>query len=79
MAGADGYVLLGHGPLATGSVAGWRMSESLYARCPRCQDFLSLAPSPSATCSCGVLFKDSDAGRFGCTLGDESIAVYRRL
>jgi hypothetical protein len=73
----EGYVLLGWGPTATGS-QGWAMSPSLFARCPRCADMLSLDPAATATCSCGCLAKDADAGRFGSSDVDNSVAVYRK-
>lgn len=77
MASDHGYVLLGHGPAATGSGTGWSMRDDLFAKCPRCGDLMSLAPTETLTCSCGSLSKDADAGRFGSTLGDEDIAIYR--
>jgi hypothetical protein len=29
-------------------------------------------------CKCGAMFLDVDAGRFGSTLGDQSIQVYAK-
>ena len=75
---SDGYVLLGHGPAATGSAVGWNMRDDLFARCSRCGDLMSLDPTETRMCSCGSLSKDADAGRFGSALGDDSIAIYRR-
>ena len=77
MSAPQGYVLLGHGPEATGSPAGWRMRADLFAECPQCGDLISLDPAESAACSCGSLFKDADAGRFGSDSGDAAIAIYR--
>jgi hypothetical protein len=45
----------------------------------RCGDLLRLWADRSEHCSCGGLYKDVDAGRFGSVDGDGSIAVYRRL
>jgi len=78
MAAHDGYELIGHGPSATGAPTGWSMRPALLAECPRCRELLSLDPTETATCSCGALHKDSDAGRFGSTFGDDRIAIYRR-
>lgn len=77
MAVHDGYEFIGRGPGATGAPAGWSMTPYLFAECPRCGELLSLDPRETATCSCGALHKDADAGRFGSTLGDESIGIYR--
>ncbi|WP_329482085.1 hypothetical protein OG555_07465 [Kribbella sp. NBC_01484] len=74
----DGYVLLGHGPSATGSSGGWSMRPELFAECPRCRELMALDPNETVSCPCGSLSKDADAGRFGSTLGDESIAIYRQ-
>ncbi len=78
MTAPDGYVLQGRGPSATGSGSGWRMRADFFAMCPQCSDMMSLDPENNETCSCGGLFKDADAGRFGSTLGDENIAIYRQ-
>jgi hypothetical protein len=53
------------------------MRSELFARCTRCGDFVSLDPHETASCSCGALFTDSDAARFGSTLGDSRVEVYR--
>jgi len=78
MTSADGCELLGYGPSATGGRAGWRMRADLFAKCPRCGDMVSLDPDETATCSCGSITKDADAGRFGSSVGDEGIAIYRQ-
>lgn len=54
------------------------MRADLLAECPTCGAMLSLDPAQTASCPCGVLYKDADAGRFGCKLGDEHIRIYRR-
>jgi hypothetical protein len=54
------------------------MRPEFFAECPRCGDLLSLDPEETASCPCGGLVKDADAGRFGSTFGDESIAIYRQ-
>jgi hypothetical protein len=77
MASADGYELLGHGPSATGPGPGCRMRADLSAKCLRCGDMVSLDPDETATFSCGGISKDADAGRFGSSVGDEGIAIYR--
>lgn len=77
MARDEGYELIGHGPDATGATAGWSMRADLFAKCPRCGDLLSLDPRETASCSCGAVHKDADAGRFSSTFGDDSIAIYR--
>jgi len=38
---------------------------------------LSLDPAETVNCTCGCLSKDA-MGRFGCSLGDDSIEIYRR-
>ena len=74
----DGYEYLGYGPEATGSEAGWSMRDDLYARCTRCGNLISLDPMKYGDCPCGALHKDPDAGRFGSTLGDAAVEIYRR-
>jgi hypothetical protein len=74
-----GYGFLGRGPSATGAGVGWAMRADLFGRCYRCGDLLSLSPDEDQSCRCGCLHKDVDAGRFGSTAGDDSIAVYRSL
>jgi hypothetical protein len=73
----DGYEYLGNGPEATGDEAGWTMRDDLYARCTGCGNLMSLAPIQYSGCSCGALYKDPDAGRFGSVLGDAAIEIYR--
>jgi hypothetical protein len=75
---AENYEFLGHGPSATGSGRGWNMRRGLFAKCPRCGAMLSLDPAQSANCPCGSLYKDADAARFGSSLGDEAIEIFRR-
>jgi hypothetical protein len=74
----DGYEYLGNGPAATGDGPGWTMRADLYARCVRCGDLMSLARDESAQCSCRALHKDTEAGRFGSSLGDDAIEIYQR-
>ena len=71
------FELVGHGPAATGGGPGWAMRPDLYAKCLRCGDYVSLDPSTTDGCSCGALFRDSDAYRLGSPFGDDAIAVYR--
>ena len=33
-------------------------------------------PARTEKCTCGNLYKDSDAGRFGAGTGDDSIEIY---
>jgi hypothetical protein len=73
----SGYSFLGNGPSATGAGAGWAMSPALFARCIRCDTLMSLDPAETASCRCGAMHKDGDAGRFGSSLGDEAIEIYR--
>lgn len=54
-----------HGPSATCPGPGWRMRADLFAKCLRCGGMVSLDPDETATCSCGSISKDADAGRFG--------------
>ena len=69
-------MVVGFGAAATG-FGGWKMRADLFAECPVCRDLMSLAPTETANCSCGSLFKDADVGRFGCGRGDDAIAIYR--
>ena len=77
MTSADGYELLGHGPSATGPGPGWRMRADLFAKCLLCGEMVSLDPDETATCSCGSISKDADAGRFSSSVGD-GLAIYRQ-
>ena len=70
------YAYLGNGPEATGGLSGWTMSTAFAARCTRCDYYMVLDPGRHDTCSCGAMYKDADAGRFGSTLGDDQIEVY---
>lgn len=74
-----GYHYRGNGPASTGDGTGRSMSAELAARCIRCGDFVSLDPTEYGECRCGAVHKDPDAGRFGSTLGDAAIEIYRRL
>ena len=74
----DGLVYVGNGPSATGPGPGWRMSSSLWAKCPYCEGFMSLDPGVTDQCWCSSLFKDHSAGRFGCAdADDDDIEIYR--
>lgn len=66
----------GSGPGATGGGLGWSMTNNLLARCRTCGEYLSLDPNETASCFCGDLNKDADAGRFGSRLGDDAIDIY---
>jgi hypothetical protein len=72
-----GYDYLGNGPGATGGRPGWTMRADLFARCVRCGDLVSLDPDEYGACRCGAIHKDCDAGRFGSSLGDDTIEIYR--
>jgi hypothetical protein len=74
----DALEYVGKSPAATGGSAGWRMKRDLLAECPRCGELVSLDPDETASCGCGALHKDADAGRFGSVFRDESIRVFRR-
>ena len=78
-AASAGYEYVGNGPAATGGERGWSMRTDLHARCVRCGDFVSLDPNTYGACRCGAISKDADAGRFGSSLGDASIEIYRRV
>jgi hypothetical protein len=69
----------GNGPAATGGSDGWVMREDLYFRCTSCGYFMSADPSEYDACFCGRMYKDADAGRFGSSLGDDAIEVYRAV
>jgi hypothetical protein len=75
---SDDYVYVGSGPAATGGEGGWSMRADLYARCVRCEQFMSLNPEEYDNCACGAIYKDVDAGRFGSSLGDNAIEIYRK-
>ena len=73
------YVPVGTGPSATGPGLGWQMHAKYYAKCPRCSDLISMDPDENATCRCGSLYKDADAGRFGsASASDDAIEIFRR-
>ena len=80
----DKYKYLGNGHHATRTHAvpnpsGWQMSEDIYFRCIDCGYLMNGNPQNDDNCPCGKLYKDSSYGRLGSKLGDEAIAVYRRL
>lgn len=72
-----GYKFLGWGPRAISPGSGWSIGRDLFGRCQACDGMLRIWPDESEQCSCGRLYKDVDAGRFGSVDGDESIAIYR--
>jgi hypothetical protein len=55
------------------------LARDYFGRCGTCGDTLRLWDDQSELCSCGRLHKDVDAGRFGSSDGDDSIAIYRKL
>ena len=69
-----GYHFLGWGPRATGAGPGWNMAHDMFGRCGHCGGMLRLWPEDSVQCSCGRLAMDVDAGRFGSSDGDATIA-----
>ena len=75
---SGGYDYVGNGPAATGGGHGWTMRADLFARCIRCGDLVSLDPNEYGACRCGAIHKDRDAGRFGSSLGNDAIEIYRR-
>lgn len=73
------YIYLGNGCKATGAKIGWKMSDDIYFRCVECGYLMNGNPNTDDCCSCGKLHKDSSYGRFGSSLGDNAIEVYRKL
>lgn len=73
------YRYLGNGCKATGTNAGWRMSQDLYFRCVGCGYMMNGDPNTTDSCTCLKLHKDGDAGRFGSSLGDDAIEVYCKV
>ncbi|MDR0222323.1 MAG: hypothetical protein LBI38_02150 [Oscillospiraceae bacterium] len=72
------YEYLGNGSKATGADIGWKMSKDLYFRCVKCGYMMNGNPNKSDICECGKLNKEIGLGRFGSSLGDDSIEVYKR-
>lgn len=70
---------LGSGPAATGTSGGWGMRQGLYFKCTSCGYFMPADPQAYDDCFCGRMYKDADAGRFGSSLGDTEIEVYRAV
>jgi transposase len=70
---------LGNGPGATSGGRGWRMSPTLFLKCPRCSHLISADPTTTETCPCGALHKDADAGRVGSSFGDVDIEVFEAI
>ncbi|MGC5017153.1 hypothetical protein [Micromonospora sp. DT47] len=62
------FEYLGRGPAASGG-SGWTMSSRLAFKCVACGYVMSG--------SMRAAYKDADAGRFGSTLGDDAIEVYK--
>lgn len=73
-----GFTFLGWGPAATSGGSGWHLAEDYFARCGSCGEMLRLWADQSEQCTCGRMHKDVDAGRFGSSDGDNSIAIYRK-
>jgi hypothetical protein len=67
---------LGNGPMATGGGRGWRMSPTLFLKCPQCLHLVSADPTTTESCPCGALHKDADAGRIGSSFSDADIEVF---
>ena len=72
----DGCEYLGRGPEVSGGSAGWSRSSGILYRCVDCGDTMVAANDRDFSCTCGQMFVDRDAGRFGSRLGDENILVY---
>lgn len=71
------FVYLGNGPGATGGGRCWAMSDELSAKCIQCGYMMRLGVTETEYCSCSMLHKDVDWGRFGSILGDDNIEIYR--
>lgn len=73
-------VYVGNGPRATQndySSKGWRMASDLYAKCIKCNYYMSLSKEDDEDCFCRTLHKEYSWGRFGSKLGDLSIEIYK--
>jgi len=74
----NGYSLLGRGPECTGPGAGWTRDDAIYLRCIMCGDLMHSMINDDYECTCGEMFFDSGASRFGAMSGDENVLVYRK-
>lgn len=72
-----GHKFIGCGPSATGTDGSWHIAGHAF-RCARCGDFIPLGRIDFFSCSCGAMSMDPDYCRFGSSLGDQNILVYRK-
>ena len=73
-----GYEFLGRGPESTGVNNGWPRSPDIYFRCVSCGEMMCSDHTGYYDCRCESMNLDWDAGRFGSSLGDLNILVYRK-
>ena len=57
---------------------GWTMAPDIFYRCIDCGYLMSGDPNMDDRCTCGKLSKDTGYGRFGSSLGDGAIEVYKK-
>ena len=69
-----GLEFLGRGPQHNG----WRRDSNLIYKCVKCGDEMQASFSDYWNCTCGAVFLDYDAGRFGSKYGDINILTYRK-
>ncbi len=72
----EGYTFVGRGPGFGSTSGGWSSSRQLLYRCAKCGSTMTADQNNDFRCYCGAVSLDSDAGRFGSTLGDHNILVY---
>jgi hypothetical protein len=73
----SGHEFLGRGPWLDESGRNWSRLPSLVFRCARCGAHIRGDHATTYWCQCGAMHLDSDMFRFGSTLGDANILVYR--
>lgn len=71
-----GFDFLGRGPELTEN-RGWSRRAGLAYRCARCGSMMPADTNDYFTCACGAMHLDRDMHRFGSSLGDDNILVYR--
>lgn len=72
----EGYQYLGRGYRAVPPGVGWGRSPRVLYRCVQCGDTMPADWDNYFDCTCGAMYLDYDAGRFGSSLGDSNILSY---
>lgn len=73
----NGKEYIGRGSQVIEPSEAWVREKNIFYRCAQCGSFMQASFNDYYSCECNAMSLDVDYGRFGSTLGDQNILVYK--